>query len=147
LSFLLTIRLNLSLPKAKYAYRSIAEFVKHVTNYDENHLERNPFPELHRPPSKISTDSEAEEGRRHRKKSKAKTTVKVVKPQLKTESSETDIMASGVRLYKDNENVVAQEVKNQGTESMPLSKSISESSLSLVNGKEVRPVISVYSNL
>ncbi|CAL1701139.1 unnamed protein product [Somion occarium] len=39
---------------AKYAYRSIAEFIKHVTRYSPEHLEQNPFPELHRPPSEIS---------------------------------------------------------------------------------------------
>ncbi|KAF9028446.1 alpha/beta-hydrolase [Hymenopellis radicata] len=39
---------------ASYAYRSIAEFVKHVTDHDEKHLDRNPFPELHRPPTDIS---------------------------------------------------------------------------------------------
>ncbi|KAJ4478319.1 hypothetical protein J3R30DRAFT_3480447 [Lentinula aciculospora] len=41
---------------AKFAYRSIAEFVKHATR-DEAGLE--PFPELQRPPSRASVDSEA----------------------------------------------------------------------------------------
>ena len=30
--------------KAKYAYRSIAEFVKHVSTHDDEYLRRNPFP-------------------------------------------------------------------------------------------------------
>ncbi|KAH9927178.1 alpha/beta-hydrolase [Epithele typhae] len=45
-------------PMGKYAYRSIAQFIKHVTDNTEEHLERNPFPELHRPPSEISASSE-----------------------------------------------------------------------------------------
>ena len=35
-------------PQAKYAYRSIAQFVTHVKDSSEEHLERNPFPQLHR---------------------------------------------------------------------------------------------------
>ncbi|KAG0709807.1 hypothetical protein DFH29DRAFT_885883 [Suillus ampliporus] len=35
---------------ANYAYHSIAEFVKHVTQHSAEYLERNPFPELHRSP-------------------------------------------------------------------------------------------------
>ncbi|KAL4249093.1 hypothetical protein ABKN59_005778 [Abortiporus biennis] len=63
---------------AKFAYRSIAEFVKHVTTNSEEHLARNPFPELHRPPSPVS-DSSSEDvdnsdlswrGRRHKKQAK-----------------------------------------------------------------------------
>ncbi|KAI9066431.1 alpha/beta-hydrolase [Trametes sanguinea] len=45
---------------AKYAYRAIAQFAKHVIDNSSEHLSRNPFPELHRPPSEIS-DSEAED--------------------------------------------------------------------------------------
>jgi hypothetical protein len=49
--------------QAKYAYRSIAEFVKHVTTHDAEHLERNPFPELHRPLSKMPVDENSTTGR------------------------------------------------------------------------------------
>ncbi|KIY74201.1 alpha/beta-hydrolase [Cylindrobasidium torrendii FP15055 ss-10] len=52
---------------AKFAYRSIAEFVKHVTDNDEEHLARNPFPELHRPPSDL--ENEFSEHRTRKKKS------------------------------------------------------------------------------
>ncbi|KAJ7781052.1 Alpha/Beta hydrolase protein [Mycena metata] len=34
---------------AKHAYRSIAAFVKHVTDHDEEELAQHPFPELNRP--------------------------------------------------------------------------------------------------
>ncbi|KAK0191165.1 alpha/beta-hydrolase [Armillaria mellea] len=52
---------------AKYAYRSIAEFVRHVTDDDEAHLNRNPFPELHRPVSSVwSHDYELDPHRRKR---------------------------------------------------------------------------------
>ncbi|KAL1723393.1 Alpha/Beta hydrolase protein, partial [Schizophyllum commune] len=42
---------------AKYAYRSIAQFVKHVTDNDADHLDTNPFPELHRPSGEVSSSS------------------------------------------------------------------------------------------
>ncbi|KAL1668009.1 hypothetical protein GGF50DRAFT_47259 [Schizophyllum commune] len=42
---------------AKYAYRSIAQFVKHVTDSDADHLDTNPFPELHRPSGEVSSSS------------------------------------------------------------------------------------------
>lgn len=52
---------------AKYAYRSIAEFVGHVTDNDEAHLNRSPFPELHRPVSSVwSHDHELDPHRRKR---------------------------------------------------------------------------------
>ncbi|KAF7798891.1 hypothetical protein EIP86_010119 [Pleurotus ostreatoroseus] len=43
--------------KAKYAYRSIAEFAKHVTQNPPEHVALNPFPELHRPPADIPDES------------------------------------------------------------------------------------------
>ncbi|GLB33981.1 putative steryl acetyl hydrolase [Lyophyllum shimeji] len=45
-------------PAAKYAYRSVAEFVKHVSQHDAEHLQRNPFPESHRPPAEMKVDNE-----------------------------------------------------------------------------------------
>ncbi|KAL0949342.1 hypothetical protein HGRIS_009412 [Hohenbuehelia grisea] len=39
---------------AKYAYRAIAEFVKHVTDNPEQELKQTPFPELGRSPSAVS---------------------------------------------------------------------------------------------
>ena len=47
--------------QAKYAYRSIAEFIKHVTTHSAEHLDANPFPEFHIPPEEIA-DSSSEEG-------------------------------------------------------------------------------------
>ncbi|KAG6903465.1 hypothetical protein C0995_005488 [Termitomyces sp. Mi166 len=49
---------------AKCAYRSIAEFVKHVSNYDAKFPERTPFPERHRSP----VDMHAEETREHQRR-------------------------------------------------------------------------------
>ncbi|KAK0468142.1 uncharacterized protein EV420DRAFT_1503082 [Desarmillaria tabescens] len=52
---------------AKHAYRSIAEFVRHVTDSGEADLNRNPFPELHMPaPSVWSHDYELDPHRRNR---------------------------------------------------------------------------------
>ncbi|KZP24716.1 alpha/beta-hydrolase [Athelia psychrophila] len=54
-------------PAASYAYRSIAEFVRHVTQNDAEHLAVNPFPELHRPPLDVglSADVEPDHDGRH----------------------------------------------------------------------------------
>ena len=52
--------------QATYAYRSIAEFVKHVTSHSAEHLERNPFPELHLPPAEISESSSENAAHRDR---------------------------------------------------------------------------------
>ncbi|KAJ3518062.1 hypothetical protein NLJ89_g103 [Agrocybe chaxingu] len=41
---------------AKYAYRSIADFIAHVTSHDEEHLERHPFPERGQVPLETSVD-------------------------------------------------------------------------------------------
>ncbi|KAJ6539532.1 Alpha/Beta hydrolase protein [Mycena capillaripes] len=43
---------------AKHAYRSIAAFVKHVTDHDQDYLDQNPFPELHRSLSNDTVNAE-----------------------------------------------------------------------------------------
>ncbi|KAG7449017.1 uncharacterized protein BT62DRAFT_657849 [Guyanagaster necrorhizus] len=51
---------------AKYAYRSTAEFARHVTDSGEAHPSRKPFPELHRPASPVwSHDYELDLHRRN----------------------------------------------------------------------------------
>ncbi|THH31314.1 hypothetical protein EUX98_g2870 [Antrodiella citrinella] len=57
---------------AKYAYRSIAEFVKHVTLHTAEHLDRNPFPEFHLPPADIKDDDLDESRRRRPSQSRVK---------------------------------------------------------------------------
>jgi len=47
--------------KAKYAYRSIAEFVKHVSTHDDEYLRRNPFP-AHDIQSSLGTAEEQSDG-------------------------------------------------------------------------------------
>lgn len=57
-------------PQAKYAYRSIAEFIKHVTSHSAEHLDKNPFPEFHLPPEEIADSASEDEDRSRRWKSK-----------------------------------------------------------------------------
>lgn len=51
--------------QAKYAYRTIVEFVKHVTTHYAAHLEKNPLPQFHIPPAD-DADPAIEDGRRSR---------------------------------------------------------------------------------
>ncbi|ESK94434.1 putative lipase esterase from carbohydrate esterase family ce10 [Moniliophthora roreri MCA 2997] len=92
-------------PSAKYAFRAIAEFVKHVTGHSQEHLERNPFPELHRPPSDISSDFVDHEEQRRRGK-----LLKKHKPtdgQAEGESISSAESLPDVRLFKDEVEAVA----------------------------------------
>ncbi|KAJ7129477.1 Alpha/Beta hydrolase protein [Mycena epipterygia] len=45
---------------AKHAYRSIAEFVKHVTDHDEGYVAQHPLPQLHRFPSNETVPAKQE---------------------------------------------------------------------------------------
>jgi hypothetical protein len=42
--------------QATYAYRSIAQFARHVTGHSPEHVARNPFPEFHRPECRFHMD-------------------------------------------------------------------------------------------
>ncbi|TFK43713.1 lipase/esterase [Crucibulum laeve] len=103
---------------SKYAYRSIAEFVKHVSQNNEEHLARNPFPELHRPPSVLSADSDSDEEGCNHKLSKEKEKNASNSEQAHTLSKED---TPGIALFKHNEKVIAEELKHNETEEMPRS--------------------------
>ncbi|KDQ29455.1 hypothetical protein PLEOSDRAFT_1038992 [Pleurotus ostreatus PC15] len=96
---------------AKYAYRSIAEFIKHATDSDSEQLQQNPFPELHRRPSalSVSPDVEGQDG---------------------TEQTPEDIA-----LYKANEEVVMQAVEDHlnATSTQVANESSSSKSISCSN--------------
>jgi hypothetical protein len=53
-----SISLIRSISQAKCAYRSIGEFIKHVTSKDSEYLEIHPFPEFSSPLKKIEKQSE-----------------------------------------------------------------------------------------
>ncbi|RDX53666.1 alpha/beta-hydrolase [Lentinus brumalis] len=95
---------------AKYAYRAITQFVKHVIDNSEAHLERNPFPELHRPPSDIS-DTEPVHKRDRRRTPSEKTSDRA-KPPLSPSRTEID-------KYRFNEQQAEQEVKQGHAEKLP----------------------------
>jgi hypothetical protein len=109
--------------QAKYAYRSIAEFVKHVSHYDAEHLKRNPFPELHRPPSEISPETEAVEKQPSTLKSKLHDSTR---PEPE---SERKVSSSDVRMFKQNEATAKEEVGKKYTDAMPASHRASEKTL------------------
>ncbi|TRM68106.1 hypothetical protein BD626DRAFT_480802 [Schizophyllum amplum] len=94
---------------AKYAYRSIAEFVKHVTDNDAAHLDVNPFPELHRPVTDISSGSSSDEDSLPPLKKKP-----LLVPTKSAQQDNTSTV-----LYKENEAEVAREMKDRTLETMP----------------------------
>ena len=94
--------LRLTSLQAKYAYRAIAQFVKHVTDNSEAHLERNPFPELHRPPSQISdTEPVHKDDRSQSPSEKASDSARPPSSPTRTE----------VEQYRINEQKAEEEVK------------------------------------
>ncbi|KAI0650222.1 alpha/beta-hydrolase [Trametes meyenii] len=96
---------------AKYAYRSVAEFIKHVTDSSNEHILRNPFPELHRLPSKIpEPDSETETATKSSQFERSKG------PFGNTESHGE---RSDVQIYKSNEVVTEREVQQGDAEQLP----------------------------
>ncbi|KAI0700770.1 alpha/beta-hydrolase [Cytidiella melzeri] len=100
-------------PAAKYAYRSIAEFVKHVTSHSAEHLERNPFPELHIPPAEID-DPTPDEEKPERNNPLAAMFLQS-EPKNGTPSPSTS-RRSDVALYRQNEEVAKEEAREGDTE-------------------------------
>ncbi|KAH9942586.1 alpha/beta-hydrolase [Amylocystis lapponica] len=111
---------------AKYAYRSIAEFVKHVTGHSAEHLDRNPFPELHLPPSDVSDSDSEDEAECHDHDVK-----RSPKPSTPT----------GVRRYKENEEKTKEEVNTGDAEKMPEADIEADDRSSKGSGKDISRVI------
>ncbi|KAJ3972558.1 hypothetical protein EV361DRAFT_904837 [Lentinula raphanica] len=114
---------------AKYAYRSIAEFVKHATS-DEIGLE--PFPELQRPPSRASVDSEVlgEHSKKHSlfqifSKKKSPKPGNVLRQQ-----------STGVKLYNQQASAVAEAVQELVKESSSQSTAIQGARLETLNARK-----------
>ncbi|CCM05570.1 uncharacterized protein FIBRA_07797 [Fibroporia radiculosa] len=101
---------------AKYAYRSIAQFVRHVTTQSIDHLDRNPFPELHIPPDDLlDIDSEEENyciwpEARHPVESGEKNT---------KEMDPVSSLHSGAEHFKRNEEKAKEEVEKGEAEQAP----------------------------
>ncbi|KAF4601981.1 hypothetical protein EYR40_005182 [Pleurotus pulmonarius] len=91
---------------AKYAYRSVAEFVKHTTDSGNENLQRNPFPELQGPPSALSVLPDAEGKDEAKRSMVSRLKGKLGKPAPTPEASED------IALYKANEEVVMQAVED-----------------------------------
>lgn len=100
--------------QAKYAYRSIAEFVRHVTLNSEVHVAANPFPELHRPPLDVSTTDEPDHDERH----EASQNAKDIHGKARVEGART---RSDVNIYKANEAAVSEAAAqdNEQVDKMP----------------------------
>ncbi|PCH41474.1 alpha/beta-hydrolase [Wolfiporia cocos MD-104 SS10] len=101
---------------AKYAYNSIAQFIRHVTTQSEDHLERNPFPELHIPPDELlDTDSEDEDqSGRPANRSAGDSGEKVLREKTGVSDPPT-----GALHFKENEQKAKEEVETGEAEQMP----------------------------
>ncbi|KAI0089132.1 alpha/beta-hydrolase [Irpex rosettiformis] len=139
---------------AKYAYRSIAEFVKHVTSHSAEHLVRNPFPEPHSPHAEIDDPtlpnySEKHSSRRKSAKEKPLLTIfKVSSDKHKEEGGKGEgklplsplsstSHQSDVALNRENEEAAKEEEKHADAEaesnvkmSEPASKAPEEAKVS-----------------
>ncbi|KAF9534722.1 hypothetical protein CPB83DRAFT_211167 [Crepidotus variabilis] len=106
---------------AKYAYRSIGQFVKHITHYGQDHLARNPFPELHRPPDEVFNDDDhltkGSKAGENGKKQKSRVDVWANRAHNKDDAREVSTPASDAEMYIKNEEIALQEVKSGTAES------------------------------
>ncbi|KAG5648902.1 hypothetical protein DXG03_000251 [Asterophora parasitica] len=107
---------------AKCAYRSIAEFVKHVSRYDAKHLERNPFPELHRPPTEILVEAEANVDNHSSSMNPTSKHSRIPAQSKETWRNRKAAHAADVKIYKRNEEIVAEEVEHGEVDVMPQSR-------------------------
>ena len=105
-------RIRTEQEQAKYAYRSIAQFVKHVTENSADHLDRNAFPELHRPRSRIYDSSGSDAESPHLPGSPSSKRPRIPKD-LRSPNR------SGVDLYQKNEAQVEDEVLHGQAETLP----------------------------
>lgn len=84
--------------------------MRHVTQNPEAHLERNPFPELHRPSSDLSTDVEPDNDERHEARSNVNAMADNTQNFCERESSHTaGRQRPDVGLYKENEKGIDEE--------------------------------------
>ncbi|KAK0206338.1 hypothetical protein DFS33DRAFT_1372681 [Desarmillaria ectypa] len=99
---------------AKHAYRSIAEFVRQVTDSSEVHLNRNSFPELHRPaPSIWSHDYELDPHRRNRGSRFSQMKKSGLWPKSEVQSSDN---IPDINLYKEGVQNLVKEIGHDITE-------------------------------
>ncbi|KAF8969460.1 hypothetical protein BDZ97DRAFT_1653726 [Flammula alnicola] len=95
---------------AKYAYRSIAEFIKHVTSCDEEHLSKNPFPDFHMPLDDILKRSKSVEGKSYQ----------MLRQDTLTNDKQSTPESDLELLYLANEKIAAEAVKQNEVEASPL---------------------------
>ena len=95
--------------------------MKHVTKYDEEHLARNPFPELHRPPDEIlASDKPEADPKKHRNLKKTNNDEGQTVPKLDPKQEPLIIEdarrqaspESDIEVYLENEERVTEEVKD-----------------------------------
>ncbi|ETW83742.1 Esterase/Lipase [Heterobasidion irregulare TC 32-1] len=132
---------------ARYAYQSIAKFIKHVTCHSSEHLARNPFPELHRPQPDAqadgyaSDDTSSSEDERQRRGRKA-TRSRWVSARHKV-AGEKEISQHEAKLFKENEEVVTQEVKRNEADKLPGFSGILEDSFSMEGSEDIPHVLMI----
>lgn len=90
----------ISLPilfQAKYAYRSIAQFIMHVTCHSQEHVMQNPFPELHFPRRDIPPEAAVEHS-----------PLSLIRPSLVNQHRPS----SDIVMYRQNEDITVDQVQD-----------------------------------
>ncbi|KAI0824710.1 alpha/beta-hydrolase [Trametes gibbosa] len=122
---------------AKYAYRSIAQFVKHVTDSSEEHLLRNPFPDLHAPPSETSdTESRQDSVPPHLPTASKISSRPKPAQRPHSERSGSGSGHSDVEMYRSNE-AIAKEEFRRGTAGTIYSQGSSSATVHEGGGKDI----------
>jgi len=125
---------------AKYAYRSIARFIQHVTTKTPEHLERNPFPELHLSSADSNKsepgDDEGPEIPLPRSRAGSTGDGRKAKRKGRDEAAPTSI-----ELFHSNREKAQEEVAQGDAETTPSSESTAEESRPGNEGKDIPGVI------
>ncbi|KAJ7498735.1 Alpha/Beta hydrolase protein [Mycena latifolia] len=105
---------------AKHAYRSIAEFVKHVTDHDEDYLAQHPFPEPHRSDSAANTVAPEAPFTQNNSSSSHQTKVDVARDEKVTEKTSTSENADDKRMIRQRVDIQGVPRPMEPREEMPV---------------------------
>lgn len=98
--------------QAKYAYRSMGEFIKHLTQHDAEYVERNPFPESRHRESPEDDKYLQKKSRRNLKKSKGKQAHRSHVPTVEEAHAKMHgSLQSDARVFSESKGIPAQVLK------------------------------------
>ncbi|EPQ59012.1 alpha/beta-hydrolase [Gloeophyllum trabeum ATCC 11539] len=123
---------------AKYAYRSISQFIRHVTIRSEEEVANNAFPELHKPPTEVSLgdgDSDDFHSRRPRLgELRGKTPKEALDKVRSTVDTPTEF-----ELFDHNKAMATKEVNKGQADFVPGASEVEEALRKVAQGEEDVP--------